>query len=54
MFNTILGLTMLYSFVHSVVICFKHLKDLTTYQKVVLWFAFISMSLVLIGVMMGN
>jgi hypothetical protein len=54
MFNTILGLVMLYSFVHSVVICFKHLRDLTTYQKVVLWFAFISISLIMIGIMGSN
>jgi hypothetical protein len=49
--ETILGLAMIYAWVHSVVIGFKKLQGLTQYEKVVLWVGFISMILYVIGTM---
>ena len=45
----IIGLIMIYSWIHAVVLNFKKLRGLTSYEKVVLWVAFISMALYVVG-----
>ncbi len=45
----IVGLVMFYAWTHSVVICVKKLKDVTVYEKVVLWVGFIVFVLYVIG-----
>lgn len=47
--ETILGLAMIYAWIHGTVIVFKKIKNLTQYEKVVLWFGFISFILFVIG-----
>jgi hypothetical protein len=49
MILSIIGAAMLYSWIHTVVINFTKLKNLTSYEKVVLWTAFISFFLFVIG-----
>lgn len=49
MFETILGLVMFYSWIHATVLCCKHIKGVSTYEKVVLWVAFGSFVLYLLG-----
>ena len=48
---TLLGLIMVYTWVHAVVINFKKLQGLTTYEKVVLWVALVGGVLTVIGIM---
>ena len=45
----ILGLLMIYTWVHSVVVIFKKLKKPTQYEKVVLWFALVTGVLFVVG-----
>ena len=47
--ETILGLIMIYAWIHGTVIIFQKIKETTTYEKVVLWAGFIAFALYLIG-----
>jgi multisubunit Na+/H+ antiporter MnhF subunit len=49
--ETILGLAMIYAWIHGIVIVFKHVKSTTTYEKVVLWAGLVGFALYLIGTM---
>jgi len=44
------GLSMFYAWIHGIVIVFKKIEDLTQYEKVVLWFGFITFVLFVLGV----
>jgi hypothetical protein len=46
---TILGLVMIYSWIHTVVLNFTKMKDLTQYEKVVLWFSLVAFVLYVVG-----
>lgn len=49
-FYTVLGLTMIYSWIHFVVLTFKKkYAERTTYEKVVTWYAIIGFILFVIG-----
>ena len=52
--TAILGLIIIYSVVHFFVIQQKAYRDRTQYEKVVSWVAMIGISLIFIGVAMGN
>ena len=47
----IIGLIMIYSWIHAVVINFKKLQGLTDYEKVVLWVALVGFALTMMGLM---
>lgn len=47
---TILGLIMFYVWIHTIVICFKKLENLTNYEKGVSIAALVAFTLVLIGI----
>lgn len=49
----ILGFTMIYSWIHATVICFKKLKGLTKYEKIVTMAGFVFIFLFIIGTMMN-
>ena len=53
MFESILGLVMIYSFIHGSIIVGKKITGTTKYENVVLIVAVVSMSLLLLGVMFG-
>lgn len=53
MFESILGLVMIYSFIHGAVIVGKKITGTTKYENVVLIVGLVSMSLLLLGVMFG-
>lgn len=46
----ILGLGVLYTWIHGVVIVVKKIKDLTEYEGVILWVALAGFVLTLIGI----
>lgn len=46
----IIGVAMIYSMIHGSVIVFKKLKNLTTYEKVVCWVAYVSVVLLVLGI----
>jgi hypothetical protein len=48
-FEIMLGLAMFYSWIHFVVIAFRKLHKLTSYERVVCWVAFLSMFFYVIG-----
>lgn len=48
-FLTILGLVMVYSWVHALIILFKKLNKTTTYEQVVVITAIIGVALYVIG-----
>lgn len=45
----LIGFVMIYSWVHSVVLGFKHIKDVTTYERVVLLVGLVSIVLYVMG-----
>jgi cell division protein FtsL len=45
----ILGIAMIYAWIHSTVIIFKKVTGLTQYEKAVMWFALVVWALFLIG-----
>ncbi len=47
----LIGLGAIYVFVHAIVICFKKLTNLTQYEKVIMWVAFVTFILLILGVM---
>jgi len=49
----ILGLIMLYAWVHATIIIFKKVERTTKYEKVVLWVGLIAFTLTEIGIMFG-
>lgn len=51
LFYTILGFVMIYTWVHSVVIIAKKVKDLTSYEGTVMIFALVGFILMVIGTM---
>ena len=53
MFESILGIVMFYTWVHSTVIIFKKLHDTDKYENIILMIAFVSMLLFLIGTILG-
>lgn len=48
-FQTILGIVMIYAWIHGTVVVFKKLENPTTYEKVVLWFGLVGLALFIIG-----
>ena len=48
-FVGLLGIAMFYSWIHSVVVIFKKLDAPTTYERVVLWVAFVTLVLFVLG-----
>jgi hypothetical protein len=49
--TVLLGLAMIYSIIHFFILQKKSYNDRTDYEKVVSWFAIVSISLVLLGIM---
>lgn len=49
----LIGLVLLYAYVHATIICFKKLHGLTQYEKTVSLVAFIGLVLTLIGLVIG-
>jgi len=45
-----IGVAMFYSMIHGTVIVFKKIENLTSYEKVVCWVAFVSMVLIVLSV----
>jgi hypothetical protein len=45
-----IGVGMFYSMIHGTVIVFKKIENLTSYEKVVCWVAFVSMVLIVLSV----
>jgi len=52
-FYIVLGLVMIYAFIHLITIQNKAYKSRTTYEKVITWVGFISAGLVYLSVMFG-
>lgn len=48
-FETILGLVMIYAWIHGTVVIFNKIENLTNYEKVVLWAGFVAFVLFVIG-----
>ena len=47
--ETLIGLVMIYAWVHSVVLGFKYMKETTTYEKVVLLAGLVGFVLYVVG-----
>ena len=47
--DTLLGLIMIYAWIHSIVICAKRIKNTTPYEKIVLWVGVVAFGLYIIG-----
>jgi len=52
--ETLIGLIMIYAWIHAVVVIFKKIKNLTTYEKVLLWVALSAFGITMLGVMYGQ
>lgn len=50
----LLGLIMIYSWIHIIVICFKKLTGLTQYEKIVSWVAFVGFVIFILGFLTNN
>lgn len=48
-FTMIIGGIMIYAWVHSVVVIFKKIENLTTYEQVLLWVGLVAGLLFIIG-----
>jgi len=47
----ILGLAMMYSWVHGIIIISKKISGTTSYEKVVLWFGVVVFAISMLGIM---
>lgn len=52
-FFALIGIAMIYSWIHMAVIGFKKLVGLTQYEKVVAWVALVTITLYVIGTLMA-
>lgn len=49
--TTIIGLAMIYAWIHFAVVVFKNIKRYSKYEKVIVWFSVITLTLCVIGMM---
>lgn len=51
--ETLIGLIMIYAWIHSTVVIFKKIKGLTEYEGVLLWVGFVAFLLFVLGTIYG-